>query len=204
MFHSIRPHPAITATLLDFLCRVCVSYSLLFNINGMQWFLRSLSFALCMLLILWLVFVDHAKLLSAFTWTSPAGGLYLPEGYLGEESATVSHVITFSLVNAFDAERVISNSFFIFKHCVYEVYFASFKMDMFWRLQQIVSCKCWVECWVNVYLYYYFVWVYVLTVLEQLWIFLQIFIPIIWQQQIWSRIKNPHSGEFQWILLTRR
>lgn len=150
MFHSIRPHPAITATLLDFLCRVCVSYSLLFNINGMQWFLRSLSFALCMLLILWLVFVDHAKLLSAFTRTSPAGGLYLPEGYLGEESATVSHVITFSLVNVFDAERVISNSFFIFKHCVYEVYFASFKMDMFWRLQQIVSCKCWVECWVNV------------------------------------------------------
>ena len=26
MYHSMRPHPAITATLLDFMCRVCVIF----------------------------------------------------------------------------------------------------------------------------------------------------------------------------------
>lgn len=95
------------------------------------------------------MFVDHAKLLSAFTWTSPTGGVYVPEGYLGEESATVSQVNTLwwmmlSLWGMFEMQRKqhqTSSSFS--RHCVHEVYFPSFKMGVFCRLQQLVYSKCW-------------------------------------------------------------
>lgn len=56
------------------------------------------------------MFVDHAKLLSAFTWTSPAGGVYVPEGYPGEESATVSQVNTLTLMNDAVSLRNVFNA----------------------------------------------------------------------------------------------
>ena len=44
MYHSIRPHPAITATLLDFLCRVSIRDNLFGYLNDFSYFPLKIAF----------------------------------------------------------------------------------------------------------------------------------------------------------------
>jgi len=87
MHHSMRSHPAVTATLLDFLCRVSF-YTIWICI--FLYFIRMFNivmFAHC-LFMMQNCFTDHSKLLPFVSWQSACWDFFISSSNIGKKSVT--------------------------------------------------------------------------------------------------------------------
>jgi len=87
MHHSMRSHPAVTATLLDFLCRVsfCTIYEMYFLYFILM--LNIVMFAHC-LFMMQNCFTDHSKLLPFVSWQSACWDFFVSSSNIGKKSVT--------------------------------------------------------------------------------------------------------------------